>query len=296
MKPLFHQVPSGQSRALTARHDVIRSLSSIWHYHPQLELHCVMRGEGVRFIGDNIDNFSTGEIILIGENLPHNWQCSDAYFQQNPETHFEAVVIHFLPTWLGKDFLSLSEAVPLAKLYEKARHGLLVRGELAEQIRPLMLELVAAAPLRRIMLLLDILHRLIQADSIESLAPGYTFYPANEQETIRLNRVYNHTLAYFTREIPLEEIAAVASLSVTSFCRYFKTMTQKTYRQFVNEIRISYACRALLEDLQSIQVICFECGFNNVSNFYRQFKKVQGVSPLEYQKSQRAKLASPHVR
>lgn len=247
-------------------------------------------------MGDNIDNFSAGEVILLGENLPHNWQCSDAYFQQKPEAHFEAVVIHFLPTWLGKDFLNLSEAVPLAKLYEKARHGLVMRGNLAERIQLSMLELVAAAPLRRIMLLLDILHHLVHADSIESLAPGHTFYQANEQEALRLNRVYDHTLAHLTREITLEEIAAVASLSVTSFCRYFKTITHKTYSQFVNEIRISYACRALLEGQQSIQMICYECGFNNLSNFYRQFKKVQGISPLEYQKSQRARLTVTNLR
>lgn len=296
MKPLFHQVPSGPPRAFTARRDVLRSLNSIWHYHPQLELHCVMQGEGVRFIGDNIDNFSAGEIILLGENLPHNWQCNEAYFKQHPDSCFEAVVIHFLPTWLGQDFLNLSEALPLTKLYEKARHGLLIRGELGEQIRLLMLEIVETPPLERIMLLLKILNLLVRSDSIEPLAPGFSFYRANEQETVRLNQVCDYTLNHYAREITLEEIAAVANLSVTSFCRYFKTMTHKTYSQFVNEIRISYACRALIEDRHSIQVICFETGFNNLSNFYRQFKKVQGLSPLEYQKTQRAKLASPRHR
>lgn len=296
MKPLFHQIPTGSSRAFTARRDVMHSLNSIWHYHPQLELHCVMQGEGVRFIGDNIDNFSPGEIILLGENLPHNWQSSEAYFKQQPDYCFEAIVIHFLPTWLGLDFLSLSEALPLTKLYEKARHGLLIRGELSERIRPLMLEIVDAPPLERVMLLLKILNLLIQSDSIESLAPGFSFYRANEQETIRLDQVCDYTLTHYAREITLEEIAAVANLSVTSFCRYFKTMTHKTYSQFVNEIRISYACRALIEERQSIQVICFQNGFNNLSNFYRQFKKVQGLSPLEYQKSQRAKLVSPRRR
>lgn len=284
MKPHYHRVPANTQDAFTARHDITRNLSSIWHYHPQLELHCVVRGEGVRFIGDAINNFSPGEIILLGENLPHNWQTSEAYFRENPNAHFEAVVIHFLPTWLGEGFLHLSEALPITKLYERARWGLLIRGKLAETIQPLMNAAVEATPLNRVAILLTILTHLAQSDSMEILASTYTFHQSNELETDRLNKVCEFTLANYTRDISLEEIAAIANLSVTSFCRYFKMMTRKTYSQFLIEVRISYACRALIDDRQSIEIICYENGFNNLSNFYRQFKKVRGVSPLAYKR------------
>ncbi|GAB3717787.1 AraC family transcriptional regulator [Spirosoma flavus] len=286
MKLQYHRVPANTQDAFTARHDVTRSQNrgSIWHYHPQLELHCVLRGEGVRFIGDSIANFSPGEIILLGENLPHNWQCNESYWQADPDAHFEAIVIHFLPNWLGDSFLHLAEALPIAKLYERAKRGLLIRGELAEKIRPLMQQTVEAAPLNRIAVLLTILTHLSQSDLMETLSSTYAFHQSNELETSRLNTVCEYTLANYTREITLEEIAAIANLSITSFCRYFKLMTRKTYSQFLIEVRISYACRALIDNKQSIEVVCYQNGFNNLSNFYRQFKKVQGISPLEYKK------------
>ena len=291
MKPHYHQVPANRQDAFTARQDVTRNLSSIWHYHPQLELHCVVRGEGVRFIGDTINNFSTGEIILLGENLPHNWQSSESYFREDPNVYFEAIVIHFLPGWLGEGFLNLSESLPITKLYERAKRGLLIRGDLAEKIRPLMHQVVEAGPLDRMVLLLSILSLLAQSDSMDTLASAFAFHQSNELETVRLNRVYEHSLANYTRDISLDEIAAITNLSVTSFCRYFKLMTRKTYSQFLIEVRISYACRALIDNRQSIEIICYENGFNNLSNFYRQFKKVQGVSPLEYKKKYLAKLS-----
>lgn len=291
MKPHYHRVPTNTQDAFTARYDATRNLSSIWHYHPQLELHCVVRGEGMRFIGDSINNFSPGEIILLGENLPHNWQCSESYLREDPGAHFEAIVIHFLPTWLGEDFLRLSESLPITKLYERAKRGLLIRGDLAEKIRLLMHQVLVGGPLDRVVILLAMLNLLAQSDSMDTLASAFAYHQSNELETVRLNRVCEYTLANYTRDISLDEIAAIANLSVTSFCRYFKLMTRKTFSQFLIEVRISYACRALIDNKNSIEVISYETGFNNMSNFYRQFKKVQGTSPLAYKKKYLPKLS-----
>jgi AraC-like DNA-binding protein len=91
-------------------------------------------------------------------------------------------------------------------------------------------------------------------------------------------------LANYKTEISLEKIAAIGNLSVTSFCRYFKLMTKKTYFDFLTEIRISHACRFLIEDKLPTEVLCFECGYNNISNFYRHFKRVTKMTPLEYKR------------
>jgi AraC-like DNA-binding protein len=116
------------------------------------------------------------------------------------------------------------------------------------------------------------------------IAAGKAFYQSNESDTIRLNKVCTYTLSNYKKEIPLSEIAEISNLSVTSFCRYFKLMTKKTYYNFLTEIRISHACHALLENKLPTQVICFECGFNNISNFYRHFKKITGITPLDYKR------------
>ena len=284
MKPLFQKVPVKLESSFSVRHDVRPNFGGIWHYHPELELHYIIRGEGVRFIGDNISNFSHGEIVLVGENLPHTWRCKEEYFYPDNDLDVEAVVIQFLPDCLGKYLLGLPEAYLLPKLYEKAKSGMVIIGETRERLTELMIKIAQAKNLERISLLISILHLLAESDEFETIAGGQAFYQSNESDTLRLNKVCNYTLMNYKKDITLEEIAAISNLSVTSFCRYFKLMTKKTYYDFLIEIRISHAWRALVEDKLPTEVICFDCGFNNVSNFYRHFKKVMGITPLEYKR------------
>ncbi|MBB6003759.1 AraC family transcriptional regulator [Arcicella rosea] len=284
MKPLFHKVPVKPESSFSIRHDIRPNFDTIWHYHPELELHYIIKGEGVRFIGDNISNFSYGEIILMGENLPHTWRCKEEYFENNPDLVVEAIVIHFLPDCLGKYLLTLPEAYMIPKLYEKAKSGMVINGEAREKVAKLMQEVTKASNLERIILLLSILNILAETDEYTTIATDHSFYQSNESDTIRLNKVCTYTLSNYKKDITLEEISAISNLSVTSFCRYFKLMTKKTYYDFLIEIRISHACRALVEDKLPTEVICFDCGFNNVSNFYRHFKKVTGITPLEYKR------------
>src|SRR5690606_15109407 len=133
-------------------------------YHPELELHYVIRGEGVRFIGNNISNFASGEIILLGENLPHTWRCSDEYFQNNPSQEVEAIVIHFLPDCLGKDILSLPEAYLIPNLFERAKMCMLFKGENRNKLAQLMLQAKDTENLDRLIILLSILKILAEAD------------------------------------------------------------------------------------------------------------------------------------
>ncbi|WP_353135544.1 AraC family transcriptional regulator [Pseudopedobacter sp.] len=285
MKPLFRKVPVKLESSFTARHDIMPNFGNIWHYHAELELHYTIRGEGVRFIGDNISNFHPGEIILVGENLSHAWRCKEEYYQNNPDYEIEAIVIQFLPDCLGKTFLSIPEAYLIPKLYEKAKNGLKVKGQTQKEIAKLMKECVETDGLDRVIALLKILKTLAKSEECDTIVKTQSaFLQSNEADTIRLNNVFNYTHSNYKKDISLEEIANISNLSVTSFCRYFKMMTKKTYYDFLIEIRISHACRLLVENKLPTEVICFECGFNNVSNFYRHFKKVTGMTPLDYKK------------
>jgi AraC-like DNA-binding protein len=285
MKPLFRKVPVKLESSFSVRHDVMPNFGNIWHYHSELELHYTIRGEGVRFIGDNIGNFSPEEIILLGENLPHAWRCKEEYYQNNPDLEIEAIVIQFLPDCLGKYLLTLPETYLIPKLYEKAKSGMIFKGAAKKKIAQLMKAAATATDLDRIIILLSILKTMAETDEYKPIVNGHNaFYQSNESDTIRLNKVYNYTLSNYKKDITLEEIASISNLSVTSFCRYFKMMTKKTYYDFLIEIRISHACRFLVENKLPTEVICFDCGFNNVSNFYRHFKKVTGITPLEYKR------------
>ncbi|MBS7564919.1 AraC family transcriptional regulator [Mucilaginibacter sp. Bleaf8] len=285
MKPLYRKLSGEAESSFTIRHDIKPNFGNIWHYHPELELHYNVKGEGVRFIGDNIGNFSSDELILLGPNLPHAWRCREEYYQPNSNLNIEAIVFQFLPTCLGRDILSLPEAYLINKLYERSKSGMIITGETKEKVITLMQSGVEAGSLDRLIIMLSILKHLAETRDYKPIVSNINaFQQPGEMDDARLSQIYTYTLSNYKRDITLNEISALSNLSVTSFCRYFKLMTNKTYYDFLIEIRISHACRLLVENKLITEVICFECGFNNVSNFYRHFKKVKGVTPAEYKK------------
>lgn len=279
MKPHFHKVPLQLESSFSIRRD--SSFGSLWHYHPELELHYLIRGEGVRFIGDNISNFSDGEIVLLGENLPHKWHCREDDITQDG---VEAIVLHFSSNFMGKDMLSLPEARLLPLLFEKAKRGMVIINGSRDKLIPLIEAVLKAEGLERLIALLSILKVLSETKDYHEVTRKSSFYQSNKYETDRLNVVCSYTMANYSQPISLEQIAAISNLTVTSFCRYFKLMTNKTYYDFLTEIRISHACHFLIEDKMSVDQIADKCGFYNISNFYRQFKKVIGVTPLTYKR------------
>jgi AraC-like DNA-binding protein len=285
MKPHFHKVPIGLAHSFGIRHDRKPNFGTQWHYHPELELHYIIKGHGIQYIGETISGFSGGDLILLGENLPHTWRCSQEYFQGDPAYQVEAVVLHFSPICLGKNFLELPEAQQIPLLFEKAKKGLKITGPTKEKIHQLLHSLLEASQLDRLIRLLQILHILAESQDLETISPGYAFSHLNNiSEMGRLETIYTYVMEHFRENITLEQMASLTHLSVTSFCRYFKKMTNKSFFEFLIEVRISNVCKALLENRMPLEIISSECGFQNTSNFYRHFKKVTGMTPFAYKK------------
>jgi AraC-like DNA-binding protein len=282
MNPHFHKVPLQLESSFSIRRDT--SFGSLWHYHPELELHYLIKGEGVRFIGDNISNFSDGEILLLGENLPHKWHCREYASHDIFQYSVEAIVLQFSSNFMGNDMLLLPEARLLPLLFEKAKKGMVIINETRDKIIPLIDTASKAENLDRLIALLSILKILSETKDYYQITREQSFYQSDKYETERLNLVCSYTMANYSQHITLEQIAAISNLTATSFCRYFKLMTNKTYYDFLTEIRISHACHFLIEDKISVDQIADKCGFYNISNFYRQFKKVIGVTPLTYKR------------
>ncbi|MEO6134449.1 MAG: AraC family transcriptional regulator [Ginsengibacter sp.] len=284
MRPLFHKVPMQKEASFSIAHNIIPNFRTQMHYHPEYELHLVINGEGVRFIGDNISNFSPGEVILLGENIPHGWHCKEEYFRDKSLPVMETMVIHFSPDFLGSEFLSLPEARLLPLLFEKAKGGLLFLKDTRKKLTDLMQRASESEDLDRIILLLSTLKILSESSEFQLISKKNSFFPSDEFQTERLNNILNYTMANYGKDIKLEQVAATSNLTVTSFCRYFKLITKKSYYTYLTEIRISHACQFLIEDRFSIDQIAEKCGFFNISNFYRQFKKTMGITPLNYRR------------
>jgi AraC-like DNA-binding protein len=276
-------VPRQSEYGYLARHHTLPNFGTVWHYHPELELHYIIRGEGVRFVGQNISNFDAGELLLIGANLPHMWRCDEQYFRGDSSISAEAMVVHFLPDFAGADLFEKAEAATVLTLYEKAKQGQVIFGETRKRIHALMVESVKTQGFSRMVCILRMVNILAESNEMEAINDGVANYRTSKEEIDRLNEVYRYTFDNYKLDITLQDVAAVANLSVTSFCRYFKMMTKKTFNDFLIEIRISHARRLLIEEQQlTTEAICFECGFNNRSNFFRHFKNVTGFSPIAY--------------
>lgn len=285
MKPLFRKVSTPLEGPFILWHEVRSRFKNIWHFHPELELHYTIRGEGVRFIGDNISNFTHGDLVLVGENLPHTWRSSETYFDDTLDLNIEIIVLQFLPFCLGEHFLKLPEAHLISQLFEKAKSGLYITGKAKMEVIEILQNAPGASGLDSISVIFSILKILARTDEYDTVINGSpVFHQSTGQDASRLTEICDYTLSNYRKDISLNEIAALSNLTVTSFCRYFKLMTNKTYNNFLTEVRVSHACRALMEGKLPVEVICFDCGFNSLSNFYRHFKKVTGMTTRDYKR------------
>lgn len=284
MKPILRKVDTGHNYSFSIREDIGPHLDNHWYYHPEVELTLMRRGSGMRFVGDSIDRFEDGDLILLGSNLPHMWRCDDVYFQGIPDLRTEAVVIHFKEDFWGNGFLDLPELKSVKKLLEKARRGLNISGTIKQHLRYKMEAMLAAQEAERIESLISILHLIANSNEYSVLSSsGFTeSYDRNDSE--RINQIYTYTFNNFQKEISLGEVAAAANINPHSFCRYFKSRTFKTYWQFLLEVRIGYACKLLLENKMNVSQICYASGFSTLSNFNQRFKAITGKTPLQYLK------------
>lgn len=255
-----------------------------WHYHPEVELTLIRKGHGMRLVGDGMEPFEDGDLVLLGANLPHLWRSDAAYFQGAPDLHTEAVAIHFREDFWGRSFLDLPELQAVKGLLERSKRGLRIAGRSQQYIGEKMEAILQARNTKRITLLLEMLEFIAHCKEYTYLSSLGFSKSYDLQKTDSINAIYTYTLDHFQEKISLKEVAATANISPHSFCRYFKSRTHKTYWRFLLEVRIGYACKLLIENSMSISQVCYTCGFNNLSNFNRQFKTIVGLSPTLYLK------------
>ncbi|MBU3820997.1 AraC family transcriptional regulator [Flavobacteriaceae bacterium XHP0103] len=255
----------------------------IWHYHPELELVLVLESEGTRFIGDNIEKFEPGEVILIGENLPHMWLNDEAYFKENSKLLARGISVHFKKNYLGTTFFSTPEMSHLLELFNRARFGIKFLGVDEEMIQEIQ-EMAKLEGFEKSVKFLMILDKLANHKDYRYLASqGYVnSFKINENET--LDKVYAYIFKNFNKSITLQNVADVAHMNTSAFSRFFKRVNSKTFSQYISEIRIGYACKLLIERKYNIAEICYESGFNNISNFNRKFKLIMKCTPSVYVK------------
>lgn len=248
----------------------------VWHYHPEIELVFVNGGAGKRQIGSHISYYTDGDLILIGSNLPHCGFTDDHTGNKN-ET-----VIQLKPDFLGNDFLNLPETKSIKELFQQAKGGIAFGGETKKLIGNRIEAMENQLPFERLLSIIGILKELEDSKDFKILnAEGFSM-ETQVQDNDRINMVFNYVKDHFQEQISLEEVASMASMTVPSFCRYFKKITKKTFTRFVNEYRVVHASKLLAEKPIGISDISFESGFNNFSHFNKLFKEFTGKSASQY--------------
>ncbi|BFP39671.1 AraC family transcriptional regulator [Flavobacteriaceae bacterium GF1] len=277
-KPTFEAIEPNFGNSFTYnKYDESSSKNhTIWHYHPEIELVYVNSGAGKRQIGSHVSYFRDGDLILIGSNLPH---CG---FMEKNTGNKSQTVIHMKKNFLGNDFFGIPEMAKIQKLLDIAKSGIAFTGKTKTKIGEKMEVMEYQSDFQRLLSILNILNELGASDDYTVLnAEGFTMQ-SEVKDNDRINIVFNHVKNNFKDDISLDEMADMVSMTVPSFCRYFKKITNKTFTQFVNEYRLVHASKLLAEQPMSITEVCYESGFNNFSHFNKSFKAFTGQNPSEY--------------
>lgn len=283
MKPQLLKVSSGPACSFSVRRDRLPYINNRWHYHPEVELINIKEGKGTQFIGDNIKAFRSGDVLLVGPEIPHYWSFDECYFEEAAKKMPDIRVAHFCENFWGREFLDLPENQTIRTILQKSKRGIQVHGKTRDKVAQLLEKMLNANGTQRIVLLMEALISIADSPEIELLS-SIGFQPnLKEQENDRINAVYQYSLSNYKRKIHMHEIASIANMSPNSFCRYFKTKTRKTYSNFLIEIRVGVACKLLLENRISIKQICYESGFHNFASFHKYFKQITKRTPLLYQ-------------
>lgn len=281
MKVVPFQIAKNTEEAFRVQVDNMPHLYNHLHQHPEIQLTVIKESNGTLIAGDYVGPFHSGDVFVIGGNQPHVFRNDERFFKKRSKAI--AITIFFDETTLGKNFWQLEEMKPLQQFLKNSAGGFRITGKKKRLLAEKLYSIVNAEGIDKLIIFLEILKALGNRKEMQSLAKPIIQRSIKSYDGNRLNKVIEFTFKEFHRTITLSEVSTLANLTPEAFCKYFKTRTRKTYINFLNEIRINHACRLLTED-KNISGICYDCGFTNLSNFNRIFKKIKQVSPGEWRK------------
>ena len=282
MKAAYRNITCSPGSSFKASLFKDKEFHAVWHFHPQLELTNMISSTGIRYVGDSMNNFEEGDLVLVGSNLPHCWKT-----EGEQDNDVKCVIIQWdqelLEPWLDKQ-----EFKPIKDLLYKSQRGIHFNTKMLPNIKEEMIELVDLKPFDRLLKLLKILNQLaITEQHIPLAGIGYSNnLSINESE--RVNQIHNFIKENYQRQVSLNEIADLVAMSKETFCRFFKKTFNKTFFTYLNEYKINLASKMLIDTDLSVSEIGFRIGYNNLTFFHRQFHKFMNMSPSKYRKAFKA--------
>jgi len=251
------------------------------HSHKNFELNYITSGTGRRIVGDNISGFETGDLVLLGPDLPHCWELLDAENNEPPT----CIVTHFSENIINSDFFKMPELEKVVALLKQANRGIRFRVENDTEIRQILSEMSETNGLEYYIGLLKIFNNLIKIEDREKLSNPMNQSSVFSKNIDKINKIYEYVFQNIQEGIKLEEASSVLNMAPSSFCRFFKKKTGLTFMEYVKNVRVGIAAKLLAETDKQITQICFESGYNNLANFNHYFKANMGKTPSDYRKN-----------
>ena len=280
MRPRLETVTPRPDRSFHWEERTLARFDAPWHFHPEIELTSIISSRGRRFVGDSIEPFGPGDLVLLGPNLPHFWHNEEPARQRRRE-RAHSVVLQFRPALLGDTLLATPELATVRRLLDRAARGLSFSGPAARRAALRLRALGdrrGATALGELLLLLD---ELARARSRPIATETYSL-PRSRKAELRLGRVFAFLNQHFREPLTLPQIARVAGLTPEAFSRSFKRMLGRNVTEVLTELRIDYAARCLVETDALIGSIALESGFSTLSSFNRQFLRLKRLTPRAY--------------
>lgn len=285
MKAVQFQLPQEFDKSFIVFKEKGRFFPCPLHYHSEYELVLVNKSTGVRMVGDHIGRFDEGDLVFIGPSIPHLWINDQKYFNNEVNICAEAIVIHFVEHFLGDNFFNLPEMKSFSNILKLSRHGMVIKGDTRTKISSLMKKMQKMSGIKRLSALLTIFDILSCSSEYELLAsPGYLKHGYLDASD-RFNKVNAYIMRNFDQDIALKDVASIANMAVSTFCNFFKEHFRVTFVEYLNMVRVGHACKSLSELDENVVEIAYKCGFNNLANFNRQFKKIKNMTPSEYRRT-----------
>jgi AraC-like DNA-binding protein len=252
-----------------------------WHYHNNFEISFITEGSGKRIVADSIEEFQPGDLVFIGRNLPHVW-IADKEPRTPTSRTLEMVYLQFTSEVVSQQMLSLPEFKYIAKAMTFSERGIQIVGQTLNEVSEIMLQLPYLKSFDRMLhflSLMDIIGRSetnIQLASKEYLRVRFT--TGNK----RIAAIHEYLMNHYREEVDLRRLADLINMAEGSLCRFFKMNMGMTVFEYLNQIKVEFACKLLMDPDLSIMEVCLDSGFNNLSHFNKQFKKINGLPPSEY--------------
>lgn len=280
MKVIPFQIPRTGTTSIHVQSDRVPHFYNYLHQHPEIQITLICQSVGTLIAGDYVGRFQEGDVFVIGSNQPHVFRNDAVYLKKKKQA--ESVTVFFDENSLGGSFWQQEELISFLPFFKTSKTGYRINGALQTRTANLLIQLSEASGLGKLILFMELIELLSHPTNLTPLSKTQTQGSIKDYDGSRLNRIIAHTFREYQREIALSEIADIAHMTITAFCKYFKRRTGKTYLNFLQEVRVSHACKQLLEKDSPITDISDASGFSNLSNFNRVFKRITGHTPREY--------------